>query len=117
MKKELLFSLSKDKGDFIVQTCRCGGHGGQNVNKLETAVKIIHPASGAVGESREERTQGRNKKIAFKRLVESEKFKNWHRLKSAYALKGIQDFKKEVERKVSEQMKPENLTIEYFEVK
>ena len=74
MPKELLFTLSKEKGDFVVETFRCGGKGGQNVNKVETGVRIKHPASGAVGESREERTQGQNKKIAFDKLIKSKKF-------------------------------------------
>ncbi len=49
--KKLLFSITKD--DFTVQTFRSGGKGGQNQNKVESGVRIIHPASGAIGESRE----------------------------------------------------------------
>jgi protein subunit release factor B len=116
-KKQLLFSLSKDKGDFTIQTFRCGGKGGQNVNKVETGVRITHPASGAIGESREERTQGQNKKIAFTRLIESPKFKAWHKIKTAYALMGIQDFEREIERKVEEMMDEKNLLVEYYEPK
>ena len=62
-KKELLFSLTKK--DFVVETFRAGGKGGQKQNKTDSGVRIKHPASGAVAESREERSQHQNKKIAF----------------------------------------------------
>jgi len=75
-KRELLFSVTKD--DFEIQTFRSGGPGGQNQNKRDTGVRIIHKDSGAVGESREQRTQGQNKKLAFTKLVNSGKFKVWH---------------------------------------
>lgn len=67
MAKELLFSITKE--DLIIQTFRSGGKGGQNQNKRESGVRIIHPESGARGESRNHRTQLANKKEAFRRLV------------------------------------------------
>ena len=103
--KELLFSLGKK--DFIIQTFHCGGHGGQNVNKLETGVRIIHKESEAIGESREERTQGQNKKIAFKKLTNSIKFKLWIKRRISEISEGIT-----IEEKVKEDMKSENLKIE-----
>lgn len=81
MNKELIFSLTKK--DFKIQTFRCGGKGGQNQNKLETGVRIIHEASGSRGESREFRDQFSNKKAAFRRLCESEKFKLWHKIETS----------------------------------
>jgi len=112
MTKRLLFSLTKD--DFEVQTFRAGGKGGQHQNKRETGVRIIHRASGAVAESREERSQLQNKRAAFTRLVQSDKFKSWHRVRSAYALRGVIDFEREVERQVDEWMRPECLKVETF---
>lgn len=73
--KELLFSLTRK--DFEMEFFRAGGNGGQNQNKVSSACRIRHPASGAVGESREERDQPKNRKIAFKRLTEHPKFKIW----------------------------------------
>jgi peptide chain release factor 1 len=105
MQRKLLFSLTKK--DFETQTFRAGGPGGQYQNKVETAVRIIHPASGAVGESREQRTQLANRKIAFRRLVETPKFKTWHRLKVAEMLMG-----KTIEQIVNELMDPKNIKIE-----
>lgn len=81
MSKELLFSITKK--DFDIQTFRSGGKGGQHQNKTESGVRIIHRESGAIGESREERSQAQNKKNAFNRLVKSEKFKNFIKLKAS----------------------------------
>lgn len=104
--KELLFSLTKK--DFRIETFRSGGKGGQHQNKTDSGVRIVHLESGAVGESREERSQLQNKKKAFKRLIESEKFKIWHKLKCAEISQG----KMNTERKIEESLKPENLKIE-----
>ena len=103
--KRLLFSVTKK--DFDVQTFRSGGKGGQNQNKVESGVRIVHRDSGAVGESREERSQAQNKKIAFHRLVESKKFKAWHMIRCA-ELVGH----KTVDEIVEERMDPKNLRIE-----
>jgi protein subunit release factor B len=63
--------------DCEIQTFRAGGKGGQNQNKTESGVRIIHPPSGARGESREERSQLQNKRNAFRRMGQSETFKKW----------------------------------------
>lgn len=73
--KERVLHLTRK--DFTRQTFHCGGKGGQNVNKVETGVRFIHEPSGARGESREERTQGQNEKIAFRRMAESPKMRLW----------------------------------------
>lgn len=75
MPKELLFSVTLK--DCDVQTFRSGGKGGQNVNKVETGVRIVHRESGAVGQSTDERSQLQNKKTAFRRMVEHPKFRFW----------------------------------------
>ena len=111
-KKELLFTLTKK--DFEIQTFRSGGKGGQHQNTTDSGVRIIHPESGAVGEARDTRSYHKNKKLAFKRLVKSKKFKKWHKIKSGYALMGIQNFKEKIEKEVDEWMKPENLKIETY---
>lgn len=54
---------------------RCGGHGGQKVNKTSSGARVTHPSSGAVGESREERSQLQNRKKAFRKMAETEAFK------------------------------------------
>lgn len=103
--RELLFSVTLK--DCDVQTFSAGGPGGQNVNKRSMAVRIVHRDSGAVGESREERSQLQNKKAAFKRMTEHPKFRFWLAQKRRELDNGKTD-----EEMVAEQMRPENLLFE-----
>lgn len=114
MSKQLLFSLTKK--DFEIETFRSGGKGGQHQNKTESGVRIRHLASGAVGESRDERSQHQNKQNAFKRLITSKEFQLWHKLECGRRLGtiGIKT-QEQIEKEVDDSMNPANLKIEFFD--
>ena len=95
-----------------MQTFKSGGPGGQHQNKTDSGVRIIHKESGAVGESRDTRSQAQNKKIALKRLVDSPEFKLWNIKKCHELMSG-----KKIEEIVDELMDRKNLRVEIINEK
>ncbi len=101
-------SLSVDGGDFRVETFRSGGKGGQHQNTTDSGARIIHVATGISAESRSERSQKYNKRIAFRNLINKPEFQLWLRLETAKRTGVFKDIDKQVE----SMMEDKNLRVE-----
>jgi protein subunit release factor B len=112
-KGERVLSVTLD--DCDVQTFRVGGNGGQKVNKTSSGVRIIHRESGARGESREDRSQHRNKRIAFERMVATSTFQTWMKRKLGQDALDEAELKRRLENQLQRDMRPENIKVETFE--
>ena len=115
---QLLFSITKK--DFEMQTFTVPGPGGGGKDTSKTGVRLIHKASGAVGEGRETRSLLKNREGAFKRLVNTKKFKDWHRIECARRMgqqlpETEEEIKARVDRMIDEGLKNGTIKIEYLE--
>jgi protein subunit release factor A len=115
--KQLLFSVTMK--DLEMQTFSVGGHGGSGKDTSNSGVRLIHRASGAVGEGREQRNVTRNRQSAFKKLVSSDKFKKWHKIECAKRLGQFipeteDEIRSRVDRMVDEGLKNGTIKIEEF---
>lgn len=69
--------------DIRYETCRSGGKGGQNVNKVETSVRAVHTPTGLSVRCSDERSQSQNKELARQRLLLKLRGQNETRLAEA----------------------------------
>jgi len=99
MEKELLFSVTAKDCDWNYY--RGSGKGGQKKNKTSNCARCTHRVSEAVGKSEKGRSKEHNRREAFLRMIETDKFKTWHRIEVARRLGDLE----KIEKKVNQEMK------------
>jgi len=97
--RKLLFSITaKDcRWDYY----KGSGPGGQKRNKTENCCRCTHIASGAVGKSEEGKSKEQNKKKAFKRMAESEKFKTWYQIEVSRRMGHLRNIEIKIEEELN----------------
>lgn len=103
--------LSITLADCDVQTFRCGGAGGQHRDKTSNGVRIVHRESGAMGQATDDRSQLKNKRNAFKRMVATPTFQVWMRRKLGHDALDTAELDRRANQQVDRDMHPDNIRV------
>lgn len=112
-KRELLFSVTAN--DCKWAYTKGTGSGGQKKNKTSSAVHCTHPPSGAHGYAEDDRSQRRNRELAFERMANSAEFKKWHKIEVARRtgrLAAVEDAVNREMKKIRVEIKKEGIWTE-----
>ena len=105
-ERKLLFSVTAK--DCTWTYTKGSGKGGQKRNKTSSAVYCKHRDSGAQGYAEDTRSQLSNKRMAFKRMIDTKKFKLWHKME----VSRVTGKELMIEEAVEKAMRPKNLKTE-----
>lgn len=87
-KRELILRVTAKDCDW--EYYRGSGNGGQKKQKTSSAVRCRHKESGAVGKAQDTRSKEHNRRLAFRRMYESDIFQKWLKMEIA-RISGHQD--------------------------
>ena|ERR1700734_1391872 len=115
--KKLLFSVTSK--DFDRSTFSVGGHGGGGKDTSNSAVRLVHRASGAEGVGKDHRSNTRNARDAFERCVKTKKFQDWFRVECAKRMgqpvvETIEEIRNRVNAMVDADLTNGNILIEEY---
>ena len=108
MERELLLRVTKK--DFVETAIRGSGPGGQHRTKTSTGIRLVHKASGAVGQATNSKSQHINRGEAFRRLRDDPRWVAWYRtaLAEAYGRPSVAEI-------VDRQMREKNITTQVLD--
>ena len=98
-ERQLLFSVTRDDCEWSYT--RGTGSGGQKKNKTSSAVHCHHRPSGAHGYSEASRSQADNRRDAFVKMANTEKFRVWNRMEALRRMGVLADIDARVAREMA----------------
>jgi peptide chain release factor 1 len=107
MKRELILRVSSADCDWAFT--RGTGKGGQKRNKTSSAVHCTHRAGGAHGDAEDDRSQARNRKLAFRRMAATDTFEKWRKHEVARRLGDLDRIERDVDFEMTHHVRVEGV--------